>query len=258
MSTILRVLLRIGYARGSSGGHRRKKTLPASGVSARCERRGPGSMGKAMASLLSPRQIRSRLSLRATEPTADRPDADGPGGDLPSWSWLLAAAGGALVTALAGWVLVAGLSVVGWVTSEPGTLGRRTGRRNGAVAAGQRRRRTGRRSDHHAGALGFRLPHRVSDRTLRRIRRSATAARQRIGRAQRRGGHDGGLSRPVDGHRAASRPALSGRTRSRRDEPARSGGGRLGCGPGPRTTGPWSAGRPGRGRCPGPCSRPNW
>ena len=46
LSTILRVLLRIGYARGSSGGHRRKKTLPASGVSARCERRGPGEHGQ--------------------------------------------------------------------------------------------------------------------------------------------------------------------------------------------------------------------
>ncbi len=87
-----------------------------------------------MASLLSPRRIRSRLSsrlspqlsprlsLQATEPTDDRP-AGGPVAELPSWSWLLAAAGGAVVTALAGWVLVAGLAVVGWVTSEPGTLG---------------------------------------------------------------------------------------------------------------------------------------
>ena len=83
-----------------------------------------------MASLLSPRQIRSRLStrlsLRATEPTDDRPDP-GPVGELPGWSWLLAAAGGAVVTALAGWVLVAGLAVVGWVTSEPGTLGEALG-----------------------------------------------------------------------------------------------------------------------------------
>ena len=83
-----------------------------------------------MASLLSPRQIRSRLStrlsLRATVPTDDRPDP-GPVGELPGWSWLLAAAGGAVVTALAGWVLVAGLAVVGWVTSEPGTLGEALG-----------------------------------------------------------------------------------------------------------------------------------
>lgn len=79
-----------------------------------------------MASLLSPRQIRSRLSLRATEPTEGdrRGSASGgaSGGDLPAWGWLLAAAGGALLTALAGWILVAGFSVVGWVTSEPGTL----------------------------------------------------------------------------------------------------------------------------------------
>lgn len=80
-----------------------------------------------MASLLSPRQLRSRLSLQATEPTEVRPDitgrgTTGTGTELPAGSWLLAA-GGALVIALAGWVLVAGLSVVGWVTSEPGTLG---------------------------------------------------------------------------------------------------------------------------------------
>ncbi|HEY5845258.1 MAG TPA: DUF6350 family protein, partial [Microlunatus sp.] len=62
------------------------------------------------------------MSLQATEPTDDRP-AGGPVAELPSWSWLLAAAGGAVVTALAGWILVAGLAVVGWVTSEPGTLG---------------------------------------------------------------------------------------------------------------------------------------
>jgi hypothetical protein len=79
-------------------------------------------MGRAMASLLSPRQLRSRLSLQATEPTEDAPEATGTGGELPAGGWL-SAVGGALVIALAGWVLVAGLSVLGWLTSEPGTLG---------------------------------------------------------------------------------------------------------------------------------------
>ncbi len=76
-----------------------------------------------MASLLSPRSSRAPLSLKATEPTEDRPDVAGGEPRQPSWSWLLAAAGGAFVTALAGWVLVAGMAVVGWVTSDPGTLG---------------------------------------------------------------------------------------------------------------------------------------
>lgn len=76
-----------------------------------------------MASLLSPRQSRSPISLRATEPTEDRPDLGSTGGGRATWSWLLTAAAGAAVVALAGWVLVAGMTVVGWVTSEPGTLG---------------------------------------------------------------------------------------------------------------------------------------
>lgn len=76
-----------------------------------------------MASLLSPRSSRAPLSLQATEPTEDQPDPDAADGRQPGWSWLLAAAGGAFVTALAGWVLVAGMAVVGWVTSDPGTLG---------------------------------------------------------------------------------------------------------------------------------------
>jgi hypothetical protein len=78
-----------------------------------------------MASLLSPRQIRLRLSLRATQPADDHPslsDRSETGSELPTASWLLGAAGGALATALAGWVLVAGFAVVGWFTSEPGTL----------------------------------------------------------------------------------------------------------------------------------------
>lgn len=74
-----------------------------------------------MASLLSPRPSRTPLSLQATEPTEDRPD--GPvDGAQPSWNWLLVAAAGAVVTAVAGWVLAAGMTVVGWVTSDPGTL----------------------------------------------------------------------------------------------------------------------------------------
>ena len=75
-----------------------------------------------MASLLSPRQLRSRLSLQATEPTENRPEQAGQAGDQTVGVWLWAA-GGALITAAASWVLVAGLCVVGWVTTDPGTLG---------------------------------------------------------------------------------------------------------------------------------------
>ncbi len=75
-----------------------------------------------MASLLSPRPSRTSLSLKATEPTEDQPET-GSENPQPSWSWLVTAAGAAVATVLAGWVLVAGMTVVGWVTSDPGTLG---------------------------------------------------------------------------------------------------------------------------------------
>jgi hypothetical protein len=82
-----------------------------------------------MASLLSskPRETadRSDISLTTTRPQQgrgiDRRLASIPGG--PRHGWVLLAAGGALATALAGWIIVAGLAVVGWVAAGPGDIG---------------------------------------------------------------------------------------------------------------------------------------
>jgi hypothetical protein len=76
----------------------------------------------AMASLLSPRRTDPAISLEATVPlrvdrTARSADADG-----PSVGWLPAAVAGAWLSALAGWVLVAGLTVLGWLSAAPGTV----------------------------------------------------------------------------------------------------------------------------------------
>jgi uncharacterized protein DUF6350 len=76
----------------------------------------------AMASLLSPRRTDPAISLEATVPlrvdrTAGSAEADG-----PSVGWLPAAVAGAWLSALAGWVLVAGLTVLGWLSAAPGTV----------------------------------------------------------------------------------------------------------------------------------------
>jgi hypothetical protein len=75
-----------------------------------------------MVSLLSPRRADPAISLEATVPKpGDRPaievEVDG-----PSIGWLPAAVAGAWLSSLAGWVLVAGLTVLGWLSAEPGTL----------------------------------------------------------------------------------------------------------------------------------------
>ena len=76
----------------------------------------------AMASLLSPRRTDPAISLEATvslrvDRTAGSAEADG-----PSVGWLPAAVAGAWLSALAGWVLVAGLTVLGWLSAAPGTV----------------------------------------------------------------------------------------------------------------------------------------
>ncbi|HSU35604.1 MAG TPA: DUF6350 family protein, partial [Propionibacteriaceae bacterium] len=76
-----------------------------------------------MPSLLSPRRTTPELSLHAApaqrEPTAD----EGSNPAAPPFGWPLAAVVGGLITALASWILCAGLSVVGWLAADPGTLG---------------------------------------------------------------------------------------------------------------------------------------
>jgi hypothetical protein len=75
-----------------------------------------------MTSLLDPRRTSPEVSLRATAaspqpaPTAADASADPPIG------WPLAAVACGLVTALASWVLCAGVAVVGWLAADPGTL----------------------------------------------------------------------------------------------------------------------------------------
>ncbi len=63
------------------------------------------------------------VRLTATVPTERERDSDQPPGTGPRYGWQLLALAGALATALAGWVIVAGLSVVGWLAaSGPGSL----------------------------------------------------------------------------------------------------------------------------------------
>ncbi len=74
-----------------------------------------------MASLLSPRRDRGDIELAATEPTVVLGSGERP--ELPTVAWLGLAAGAGLLSAVCGWVLVAGLAVAAWLAAEPGTLG---------------------------------------------------------------------------------------------------------------------------------------
>jgi hypothetical protein len=81
----------------------------------------------AMASLLSPHRTDPAISLTTTvaaPPERPRPDS-GPSG--PVIGWLPLAIAGGWLSALASWVLVAGLAVVGWLAAAPGTLGQALG-----------------------------------------------------------------------------------------------------------------------------------
>ncbi len=76
-----------------------------------------------MASLLSTRRAGSDITLQATE--ARRPDdADPPTPDpaLPI-SWFLLAMVGGLIAAVASWILSAGVTVLGWLAADSGTVG---------------------------------------------------------------------------------------------------------------------------------------
>jgi Family of unknown function (DUF6350) len=76
----------------------------------------------AMASLLSPRRTDPAISLEATVPLRVDRTAGSAVADGPSVGWLPAAVAGAWLTALAGWVLVVGLTVLGWLSAAPGTV----------------------------------------------------------------------------------------------------------------------------------------
>ncbi|HLL62272.1 MAG TPA: DUF6350 family protein [Propionibacteriaceae bacterium] len=75
-----------------------------------------------MASLLSPRRTTAGLSLQASDAGPKPPEMAVETGDGPPVGWPVAAIAGGLVSALVGWVLCAGLAVVGWLAADPGTL----------------------------------------------------------------------------------------------------------------------------------------
>ena len=76
-----------------------------------------------MPSLLSSRRAVAELSLRAT--AAHRKSAAAARAEpmSPPISWPAVAVVGGAVTALASWILCAGVTVLGWLAAEPGSLG---------------------------------------------------------------------------------------------------------------------------------------
>ena len=154
-----------------------------------------------------------RSRCRPPNPTEDQPEPDAADGRQPGWSWLLAAAAGAFVTALAGWVLVAGMAVVGWVTSDPGTLGDALGVGTELWLLGQRRWQS------RCGGLSLTLVPlglvAIIAFLISRcagVRGPAPVAgefRRRLVRAQHGGGDDGGLPGSDDGHRPAARAPVA-------------------------------------------------
>jgi hypothetical protein len=76
-----------------------------------------------MASLLSSRRARARVTLHATPARKGR--AQRRQGQLapPPIGWPVMAIVGGAVTALTSWILCAGVTVLGWLAAEPGTLG---------------------------------------------------------------------------------------------------------------------------------------
>ena len=84
-----------------------------------------------MASLLSPRRADVNIVLHATAPTRPVLGDQTPTASGPRLGWGVAAVAAGLLCALTGWLLVAGLAVVGWLAAEPGTL-------TGALVVGSR------------------------------------------------------------------------------------------------------------------------
>jgi hypothetical protein len=82
-----------------------------------------------MASLLSPRRTQRDLVLRATTPAEPKAEATVAAASAPRLGWAVTAVAGGLLCAVTGWLLVAGLTVLGWLAADPGTLG-------GALAVG--------------------------------------------------------------------------------------------------------------------------
>jgi hypothetical protein len=75
-----------------------------------------------MPSLLSTRRAAAGVSLRATPARNRSGQAHRGPSASPPISWALTAVVGGLTTALASWILCAGVTVVGWLAAEPGSL----------------------------------------------------------------------------------------------------------------------------------------
>ncbi len=76
-----------------------------------------------MPSLLSTRRAAAGVSLRATPARKRGVQATRAQSASPPISWPLMAVVGGAVTALASWILCAGVTVLGWLAAEPGSLG---------------------------------------------------------------------------------------------------------------------------------------
>src|SRR5688500_4716286 len=79
-----------------------------------------GEHGQVMASLLSPRRSNAEVSLRTSDAVPQPPPTAADTPASPPIGWPLTAIACGLVTALASWVLCAGLAVVGWLAADPG------------------------------------------------------------------------------------------------------------------------------------------
>ena len=75
-----------------------------------------------MPSLLSSRRAAARVSLHATPARKRSAQATRAQLALPPVSWPVIAVVGGAVTALASWILCAGVTVLGWLAAEPGSL----------------------------------------------------------------------------------------------------------------------------------------
>ena len=100
-----------------------------------------GQHGGTMPSLLSgPTSRRVGVSLHATPAGKRSLQATRTQSASPPISWPLMAVVGGVVTALASWILCAGVAVLGWLAAEPGSSWRCAADRHSALVAEQWRR----------------------------------------------------------------------------------------------------------------------
>ena len=211
-----------------------------------------------MASLLSPRRTIAELSLRATDARPAATRHAGPIRAGPPLGWPVAAVAGGLVSALAGWMLCAGLAVVGWLAADPGTLG-------DALGVGTRLWLLSNGVGVSLGGMAVTLVPWGATAVVAFMLSwfAAFAARRVRARAAGRAGHRGRVllatylvpvlvGRGLAGPALARPAALGGRHRACSAWPRPSGASRALGGGSP------TAGRTGRGPCRGPCSAPSW